>query len=125
MRAYTVATVAITLNVSRKWLDNALSHNRVEGVVQARQGVSRKLSPHAVLTLHIALLLVEHLEMPLGRALSLATKLAQPAESGGHILSQGLSIVLDLDQATELVAQRLSRAVEITPLPRRGRPSIK
>ena len=125
MRAYTVATVAITLNVSQKWLDNALSHNHVDGVVQARQGISRKLSPHAVLTLHIALRLVEHLEMPLRRALALANQLAEPGEAGTHALSRGLSIKLDLEQSVEEVADRLSRAVEIAPVPRRGRPAIK
>jgi hypothetical protein len=125
MRAYTVATVAITLNVSRKWLDNALSHNHVDGVVQSRQGISRKLSPHAVLTLYIALRLVEHLEMPLKRALALANQLAEPGEGGNHALSRGLSIKLDLDQSAEEVADRLSRAVEIAPMPRRGRPAIK
>jgi hypothetical protein len=125
MRAYTVATAAITLNVSRKWLDNALSHNRIEGVVQARQGISRKLSPHAVLTLHIALRLVEHLEMPLKRALTLADELARSGESGGRTWRSGLSITLDLDLATQEINHRLAQAVEITPLPRRGRPSIK
>ena len=125
MRAYTVATVALTLSVSRKWLDNTLSHNRVYGVVQARQGVSRKLSPHAVLTLHIALRLIEDLEMPLRRALALANDLAHSRESGGYALSRGLSISLDVDQSAEEITARLARAVEITPLPRRGRPSTK
>jgi hypothetical protein len=125
MRAYTVATVAVSLNVPRKWLDNALSHNRIEGVVQARQGISRKLSPYAVLTLHIALQFIEHLEMPLKRALALADELARSGESAGHILMPGLTIILDLDLAAREITHRLAQAVEITPLPRRGRPSIK
>jgi len=123
MRAYTVATVAITLNVSPKWLDNTLSHYRIEGVVQARQGVSRKLSPHAVLTLRIALRLVEHLEMPLRRALELAHELT--GDPGGYPLSRELSISLDLNRATAEITERLAQAVEITPVPRRGRPSTK
>lgn len=125
MRAYTVATVAIALNVTQKWLDNTLSHLRIDGVIQTRQGVSRKLSPHAVLTLHIALQLVEHLEMPLRKALALANELARPPQAGSYALSQGLSITLDLNHSVAEITRRLARAVEITPLPRRGRPLIK
>jgi hypothetical protein len=125
MRAYTVATVAISLDVSRKWLDNTLSHNRIDGVVQARQGVSRKLSPQAVLTLHIALRLVESLEMPLRKALALANELGRNKQTAGYFLSPGLSINLDLNQSVQEITHRLARAVEITPLPRRGRPSTK
>jgi hypothetical protein len=126
MRAYTVATVALSLSVSSKWLDNTLSHNRIDGVIQAHQGVSRKLSPHAVLTLHIALRLIEDLEMPLKRALELAGHLARSGRSGGvYPLSRGLSITLDVDESTEHVNLRLAQAVEITPLPRRGRPPTK
>jgi hypothetical protein len=125
MRAYTVATVALSLSVSRKWLDNTLSHNRIDGVVQAHQGISRRLSPHAVLTLHIALRLIQDLEMPLKRALELAGYLARSGGSGGHTVSRGLSIALDVDQSADEVTTRLARAVEITPLPRRGRPPTK
>jgi hypothetical protein len=125
MRAYTVATVALTLNVSRKWLDNTLSHNRIDGVVQARQGISRKLSPSAVLTLHIALRLVVDLEMPLKRALALASELARLGEAGSYRLSRGLSITFDRDRSVEEITGLLAQAVEITPLPRRGRPPVK
>ena len=125
MRAYTVATVALTLKVTRKWLDNTLSHNRVDGVVQSRQGVSRSLSPHAVLTLDIALRLAEDLEMPLKRALTVASHLARSQKNGSYALSRGFSIALDLDRLVEEITARLARAVEITPLPRRGRPSAK
>jgi hypothetical protein len=125
MRAYTVATIAMTLNVSPKWLDNTLSHNRIDGVIQARQGISRKLSPHAVLTLYIALRLIQDLEIPLKKALTLAHDLSRSRDGGGHSVSRGLSITLDIDQSVEEISRRLARAVEITPLPRRGRPSAK
>ena len=54
MRAYTVAASAFTLGVNTKWLDNVLSHHRVDGVFQQRQGISRRLTPAALLTLEIA-----------------------------------------------------------------------
>jgi hypothetical protein len=51
MRAYTVATTAVTLNVPTKWVDNVLSHYHVPGVARNQQGVSRKLTYQAILTL--------------------------------------------------------------------------
>ena len=48
-RAYTVGTAALALDVPTKWLDNVLSHHSVPGVVQERQGVSRKVSLEGVL----------------------------------------------------------------------------
>ena len=125
MRAYTVATAAITLNVTRKWLDNTLSHHRIDGVIQSRQGISRRLSPQAVLTLHVALQLVQGLEIPLKRALVLARELSASGRAGGDGLSGGLSISLDIERSGAEVANRLAHAVEMTPVPRRGRPPIK
>ncbi len=50
-RAYTIATAALTLGTTAKWLDNVLSHNRVTGVAQERQGVSRRLTVEGLLVL--------------------------------------------------------------------------
>ena len=72
MRSYTVATVALTLGVSPKWVDNALSRFHVAGVVQKGQGVSRRLSPHSVLNLYIAIELGNSLGLPLAEALRTA-----------------------------------------------------
>ena len=54
-RGYTVATAALALSVSSKWLDNVLSHNRVAGVLQTRQGVARRLSVDGLLIVALAL----------------------------------------------------------------------
>jgi hypothetical protein len=43
-RVYTIATAALALNISTKWLDNILSHNKILGVRQNRQGVARRFS---------------------------------------------------------------------------------
>jgi hypothetical protein len=48
MRAYTVATVAVTLHVPLKWVDNVITHHHLSGVTRARQGIPRRLTQRAV-----------------------------------------------------------------------------
>ena len=122
-RAYTVATAALALQVPNKWLDNTLSHYRVKGVGQDRQGVSRHLSVESLTVLAIALVLVNDLETPLAKALTLASALVTSA--GQLALPTGTRIQLDLEQTTASLLERLEHAVEIAPLPRRGRPPQK
>lgn len=122
-RAYTVATAALALQVSTKWLDNTLSHCRVQGVSQTRQGVARKLSIESLSILAIALTLVDDLSTPLPTAIEVATQLTQ--SSGKIALRNGITIELDIQQATAALLERLEHAVEIAPLPRRGRPPQK
>lgn len=125
MRAYTIATVAITLGVTSKWLDNALSRFPVRGVVQSRQGISRKLGPQAVVTLHIACELIRVLGIPLAEAINLA----EQATLAGGVATIGLfsaaSITIDVNTTARDVGERLAQAVEVTPVPRRGRPPLK
>lgn len=122
-RAYTIATAALALQVSSKWLDNTLSHYPVQGVAQERQGISRRLSLESITILAIALALVNDIETPLAKALTLATALLT---SGGQLaLPTGTKIQLDIEQLTLALLERLEHAVEIAPLPRRGRPPQK
>ena len=123
MRAYTVATAAVTLGVSSKWLDNVLSHHSVEGVVQTRQGVSRNLSPRAVASLYIALDMVRGLSVPLRRALAIAGRLAAIEGSATVALSRHTNITVDTTAAATHISARLASAVEVTPIPQRGRPA--
>ena len=119
MRGYTVVTSAVALNVDYKWLDNLLSHHTLVGVRQARQGVSRTVSFGALLVMAIALELIEAFQMPLPQALSWGSRLASgenPAKAGN------LTIALDLDAVEGSLAKRLAYAVEVAPVPRRGRP---
>jgi len=122
-RAYTIATAALALHVSNKWLDNTLSHYRVQGVTQERQGISRRLSVESLTILAIALTLVNDLETPLAKALSLATALLA---SGGQLaFLSGAKIHVDIEHISAALLERLEHAVEIAPLPRRGRPPQK
>jgi hypothetical protein len=122
-RAYTIATAALALQVSTKWLDNTLSHCSVQGVSQSRQGVARKLSIEALTILAVALALINDLSTPVASAIEVATQLTQ---SGGRIaIRDSITIELDIHRVTAALLERLEHAVEIAPLPRRGRPPQK
>jgi hypothetical protein len=126
VRAYTVAATAVTLDVPPKWVDNALSHHKVPGVTRGRQGVARKLSYQAVLTLEVALRLVRALAVPLPRSIELATVLIsdpKPRQSLGA--ASGLSLGIDIESIEAHVTKLLAHAVEVTPSPRRGRPTAR
>jgi hypothetical protein len=120
-RAYTLATVALALDVERKWLDNVLTHHRVPGASQDRQGIARRLSSEAASILQVAINLTRDLGVPIGRGIDLATKLF---EGRGNFVTPGI-ILISFDFATseKRLHDRLAAAVEVAPVPRRGRPS--
>jgi hypothetical protein len=121
-RAYTIATAALALGTSVKWLDNALSHNRVPGVSQERQGVSRRLTVEGLLVLALVVLLIQELGVPMPRAIVLAEDLTKNA--GRHTARQGLSVDIDLASFRARLLDTLENAVEVAPVPRRGRPPL-
>ena len=121
-RAYTIATAALALGTSVKWLDNVLSHNRVPGVSQERQGVSRRLTVDGLLVLALVVLLIQELGVPTPRAIALAEDLAN--NEGRHRAKQGLRLDLDLASVRVRLLDRLENAVEVAPIPRRGRPPL-
>jgi hypothetical protein len=122
-RAYTVATAALALGTSLKWLDNVLSHNQVPGVTQDRQGVSRRLTVDGLVVLALAVLLIQELGVPTPRAIALAEGLAK--HEGRHVAREGmLNLELDLAPFRAQLLERLENAVEVAPVPRRGRPPL-
>jgi hypothetical protein len=121
-RAYTIATAALALGTSIKWLDNVLSHNRVPGVAQERQGISRRLTVEGLLVLALAVLLIQELGLPTSEAIALAADLAR--NEGRYAARQGLNLGLDLSSFRARLLERLENAVEIAPIPRRGRPPL-
>jgi len=126
MRAYTVAATAVTLGVTRKWVDNVLSHHRVDGVHQARQGILRRVTPTGLLNLEIALGLGRALGIPIARALDISNDLM--AARGGEIQLSGppsITLRVDVDTMERALSARLEHALEMTPIPRRGRPRSK
>jgi len=121
-RAYTIATAALALGTSTKWLDNVLSHNRVPGVSQERQGVSRRLTVEGLLVLALSVLLIRELGVPTAKAIALAEELAK--NEGRHEARRGLSVNVDLASFRLGLLEKLENAVEVAPVPRRGRPPL-
>jgi hypothetical protein len=122
LRAYTVATVAVSLNMAAKWVDNVLSHHDIPGVSKRRQGVSRRLTPQAVLCLEVAMRLGHSLSIPLADGLELAQSIAGGGDRASVDAGKGITITIDLRAIRDELTERLANAVEVTPLPRRGRP---
>jgi len=125
MRSYTVATVALTLGVTPKWIDNAITRFRVPGVIQKGQGVSRRLNPQSVVTLHLATELNRNLGVPLSDALRLAHQITTEKTTAHIALFPFASLSIDIDATTRDISHRLAHAVEVAPVPRRGRPRLK
>jgi len=125
MRAYTVATVAVTLGVTPKWLDNVLSRFPINGVIQSRQGVSRRLGPQAIVTLHIASELIRTLGMPVAEAIRIAERAGRADGVARIPLFSCASLTVDVAAAALEVNERVANAVEVTPVPKRGRPPTK
>ncbi len=119
-RAYTIATAALALRASSKWLDNTLSHYRVAGVIQQKQGVARRLTIEGLLVLSVTLTLTEELGATVADAIEIAQKLI--AAGGKFTSPQGLRIELDLQKFRDHLLSQLEHAVEVAPTPRRGRP---
>src|SRR3954471_11957120 len=119
-RAYTIATAALALDISVKWLDNVLTHYRILGVVQERQGVARKFTMDGLIILALIATLVQDLALPTQTAIKIAEELARTA--GRFRSPQGLNIEIDLPTFHASLLERLERAVEIAPAPKRGRP---
>jgi hypothetical protein len=124
VRAYTVAATAVTLGVTRKWTDNVLSHHSVEGVLYSKQGIQRQVTPLGLLTLEIALGLGRSMHVPIGRALEMSNRLIA-AEGGEVTFGPTLKLRADVESISRQLDYRLERALEMTPIPKRGRPRYK
>jgi hypothetical protein len=104
-----------------KWIDNALSHNKVPGVHQQRQGIARRLTVDGLLILAVASILVRELGAPLAVALQIAQLLI--LNEGHYAVTPGVRIEVDLNNLRTNLLARLESAVEIAPVPKRGRPA--
>ena len=129
MPLYNTATVAAALGVPPKWLDNLLSHNKIDGVSGGRQGVQRRLSADAVRVVALAKELIEHAALSAPAAVGIAAILVADTITDGRIasrqpvrLSPSVWIELDVGALEREISAGLAHAVEVTPHPRRGRP---
>jgi hypothetical protein len=119
-RAYTIGTVALTLAMPAKRLDNILSHIKIPGVHQEKQGIARRITIDGLLILSIAALLINELGISLSRAARMAETLAN--NNGLYTSPGGIGIQLDLEGLRFKLLERLEHAVEVSPIPKRGRP---
>lgn len=119
-RAYTVATAALAIGMPIKWVDNILSHNKLTGIRQERQGVARRLSVEGLLVLALTALLIQELGLSTAKAIIAAEGIVN--SGGRYSATQGVSIELDLAAFQSGLLEHLEHAVEIAPVPRRGRP---
>ena len=119
-RAYTIATAALTLEMPAKWLDNTLSHIKIPGVRQEKQGIARRITIDGLLVLSITVLLINELGFSLSRAAKMAETLAN--NNGVYTSPGGVGIHLNLEALKFKLLERLEHAVEVAPIPKRGRP---
>ena len=119
-RAYTVATAALALGMPAKWVDNILSHNKVLGIRQERQGIARHLSIEGLLILALTALLIDELDLSTAKAINVAEGIVK--SSGRYVGREGLSVQVVLPVFQADLIKRLENAVETAPQPRRGRP---
>jgi hypothetical protein len=92
-------------------------------VAKSRQGIARRLTPQAILSLEITGRLSTTLSIPVARALELARELLGQRDK--LAVGKGITLILDIEAIEAEVADRLAHAVEIAPLPRRGRPATR
>jgi hypothetical protein len=120
-RSYHVAAAAFAARCPAKWVDNLLSHHSIDGVTHSRQGTTREISSDALLQIVLIRSLVDELELPVRRAVALATEIiASP--NGRVILPRGLIIETDVAALRERTESRLLEAVESVVRGVRGRP---
>jgi hypothetical protein len=119
-RAYTVATAALAIGMPIKWVDNVLSHYRLIGIRQNRQGVARRLSIEGLLVLSLTALLIEELGLSTPKAIVAAEGIVN--SGGRYSNARGVTIELDLAAFRSGLLEQLEHAVEVAPIPRRGRP---
>lgn len=124
MPLYNTATAAVALEVSPKWLDNLLSHNELDGVSSEAQGIARRLPLAAILVIYLAREFIDTTGLSAPAALSLAARLLNPADHNPR-LSPLFSITINADSLQSTLLQKLDRAVETAPTPRRGRPPTR
>ena len=121
MPLYNTSTTATALGVSEKWLDNLLSRNKIDGVQQARQGISRRLTVEAIMIIQTARALVEQAGMSVPTAVALAQTLVN-VPGGIQRYSPYLTVHLQVETLRSTLIEQLAHAVEVTPTPTRGRP---
>ena len=120
-RSYSVRTIALTLGVPAKWIDNVLSHHEVPGISSAHQGIEREISDLGVRVLEVLRVLNHDLGIPLPRAATIASGIVGGSDAK-FVSPSGAEIRFSLEAIDRRLRERLIDAIEATPRMRRGRP---
>lgn len=141
MASYSTITAAIALGIDRKRLENLLLRCRIPGTTRGRQGRARRLSRNSLLALAVVVRLQDELGVPASRAAELLSggllsartqtdrdqaNLGPRSESGGppSALRRGpFTLAVDVAALERELAAALAEAIEVSPRPRRGRPT--
>ena len=116
--------VALTLDVSLKWVDNLLTRTVLQGVSKARQGIERRITDDGVLAIEICRLLCFDLGIPISRAAEIANAAVDIGSPHfDYVSSGGLSLRISLDTMRARLRSRLADAIQSLPRTRRGRPA--
>jgi hypothetical protein len=78
------------------------------------------LTVEALVVLALIVTLIQELGLPTPNAIKIAEEIAR--NEGRFRSAQGVRIEMDLSAFHRSLLERLERAVEIAPVPRRGRP---
>src|SRR3569833_908744 len=120
MPLYNTATVAAAIGASPKWLDNLLSHNKIDGVSGGKQGVQRRLSADAVRIVALTKELIEHAALSAPAAVGIAATLVAATSPDGRTaptnrvrLSPSVWLELDVSALEREISAGLAHAIEI------------
>ena len=121
MKLYTIAASTLAVGADRRWIDNAITQFDVSGVRHFRRGRDRHLTSASVLQLAIAHRLCGALGLTVGKALLLASSIADSGEASvGDV-----RIAIDVQAIRLDLERRLADAAEHFVAPRRGRPPLR
>ena len=119
MPVYDLAAVAEALDRPGKQIDNILSRNNITGIEHTKRGVTRRIALDAVLTLRVALELVDAVGLSIPAALDAAAIIRE--RRGTLQIGSFGRMVIDLDALEESTVTYLNRAVETVGRRARGR----
>ena len=129
MPLYSVRTVAIALDAPVKWVDNALSHHDVPGVMRTARGVERQLDETGLLVISLTRYLAVDLGVPLALGTRMAAQIVRDASehtpSHRHSLPSGLTLEIPVATIVRRTRERLVDAAEAVAHIRRGRPASR
>jgi hypothetical protein len=125
--SYTVRTAALTIGAATKWVDNVLSHYKIDGVEQGTRGVERRLNDDALLALALCRIASSELGVPLANAVAIAQSVVADRETSGgtHVVAPSVFLQFSLTEIEGRLRQRLSDATEAVAHIRRGRPALR